>query len=132
MRSSKIQGELWGKAPRGWAEIQEPMHGPLWEVMLDAAEVGARGRASSMRVVAAAGQVSWQQNVGRRSVDLMRLKHFVSTMEVLSFNQTYSNMWLQLCEPKAHFLLVFPIVLLAGVRWLKSLNEFKGIDFENI
>jgi SAM-dependent methyltransferase len=40
MGSSKIQGELWGKAPRGWVEIQEPMHRPLWEAMLNAAEVG--------------------------------------------------------------------------------------------
>ena len=29
MDTSKIQGELWGKAPQGWAEIQEPMHRPL-------------------------------------------------------------------------------------------------------
>jgi len=41
MGTSKIQGELWGKEPRGWAEIQEPMHRPLWETMLDATEVGA-------------------------------------------------------------------------------------------
>lgn len=40
MGTSKIQGELWGKAPRDWAEIQEPMHTPLWEAMLNAAEVG--------------------------------------------------------------------------------------------
>ena len=40
MGSSKIQGELWGKEPRGWAEIQEPMHRPLWETMLNATEVG--------------------------------------------------------------------------------------------
>jgi SAM-dependent methyltransferase len=40
MGTAKIQGELWSKAPRGWAEIQEPMHMPLWETMLNAAEVG--------------------------------------------------------------------------------------------
>lgn len=40
MGSSKAQGELWGKAPRGWAEIQEPMHRPIWEAMLNATEVG--------------------------------------------------------------------------------------------
>jgi len=40
METSKIQGELWGKAPRGWAEIQEPMHRPLWEAMLNEAGVG--------------------------------------------------------------------------------------------
>ena len=40
MGTSKIQGELWGKTPQGWAEIQEPMHRPLWEAMLNAAEVG--------------------------------------------------------------------------------------------
>ncbi len=41
MGTSKIQGELWGKAPRGWAEIQEPMHKPLWEAMLNATEVNS-------------------------------------------------------------------------------------------
>ena len=40
MGTSKIQGELWGIAPQGWAEIQEPMHRPLWEAMLNAAKVG--------------------------------------------------------------------------------------------
>ena len=39
MGSSKIQGELWGKAPQGWVEIQEPMHSPLWESMLNATTV---------------------------------------------------------------------------------------------
>ena len=41
MGTSKIQGELWGEAPRGWVEIQEPMHMPLWEAMLNATEVGS-------------------------------------------------------------------------------------------
>jgi SAM-dependent methyltransferase len=40
MGSAKMQGELWGTAPRDWAELQEPMHHPLWEAMLKAAEVG--------------------------------------------------------------------------------------------
>lgn len=40
MGTSKIQGELWGKAPQGWAEIQEPMHRPLWDAMLNIARVG--------------------------------------------------------------------------------------------
>lgn len=44
MGSSKIQGELWGKAPQGWVEIQEPMHSPLWEAMLDATTVGSGTR----------------------------------------------------------------------------------------
>jgi len=35
-----MQGELWGRAPRDWAEHQEPMHSPLWEAMLNAGEVG--------------------------------------------------------------------------------------------
>lgn len=39
MGTSKLQGELWGKSPQGWAEIQEPMHAPLWEAMLNAVEV---------------------------------------------------------------------------------------------
>jgi len=40
MGSSKIQGELWGKAPRDWAMLQEPMHTPLFEAMLNAMNVG--------------------------------------------------------------------------------------------
>ncbi len=40
MGSSATQGELWGKAPRDWTDLQEPKHKPLWEAMLDAAEVG--------------------------------------------------------------------------------------------
>ena len=41
MKKSEIQGKLWGKAPKGWAEIQEPMHKPLWNAMLDTTEVRA-------------------------------------------------------------------------------------------
>ena len=44
MGTSKIQGELWGIAPQGWAEIQEPMHRPLWEAMLNVAKVGSGTR----------------------------------------------------------------------------------------
>ncbi len=40
MKKSKIQGELWGKSPNGWAEVQGPLHKPLWEAMLNATEVG--------------------------------------------------------------------------------------------
>ena len=40
MKKSEIQGKLWGKEPKGWAEIQEPMHKPLWNAMLNATEVG--------------------------------------------------------------------------------------------
>ncbi len=40
MKKSKIQGDLWGKSPNGWAEVQEPLHKPLWEAMLNATEVG--------------------------------------------------------------------------------------------
>ena len=35
MGTAKIQGELWGNAPRGWADIQEPQHRPLWEAMMN-------------------------------------------------------------------------------------------------
>ncbi len=28
MKKSEIQGELWGKSPNGWAEVQEILHGP--------------------------------------------------------------------------------------------------------
>lgn len=44
MGSSETQGDLWGRAPEGWAEIQEPMHAPLWEAMLDGAGVGRGSR----------------------------------------------------------------------------------------
>ncbi len=40
MKKSEIQGELWGKSPNGWAEVQEILHKPLWNAMLDATEVG--------------------------------------------------------------------------------------------
>jgi len=40
MGSAEMQGELWGQAPRDWAELQEPTGKPLWEAMLDAARVG--------------------------------------------------------------------------------------------
>lgn len=40
MGSAAIQGEFWGKAARDWAELQEPLHRPLWEAMLNAANVG--------------------------------------------------------------------------------------------
>ena len=44
MGTTAIQGELWGKAPQDWATIQEPMHKPLWEAMLDGALVGSGTR----------------------------------------------------------------------------------------
>jgi SAM-dependent methyltransferase len=40
MGSSATQGELWSAAARDWAELQEPLHKPVWEAMLDAAKVG--------------------------------------------------------------------------------------------
>lgn len=40
MKKSEIQGELWGKSPKGWAEIMEHQHKPLWEAMLNVAEIG--------------------------------------------------------------------------------------------
>ena len=40
MKKSIIQGELWGKSPNGWAEVQELLHKPLWEAMLNITEVG--------------------------------------------------------------------------------------------
>lgn len=39
MGSAAIQGELWGKLPRDWTDLQEPMHQPLWEAMLNAGQV---------------------------------------------------------------------------------------------
>ena len=40
METATVPGELWGKAAQDWAEIQEPMTRPLWEAMLNAAQVG--------------------------------------------------------------------------------------------
>ena len=40
MGTAKVQGDLWGAAPEGWATIQERQHQPLFEAMLDAAKVG--------------------------------------------------------------------------------------------
>lgn len=40
MGSAEFQGELWGQAARDWAELQEPMHEPLWKAMLDAGNIG--------------------------------------------------------------------------------------------
>jgi SAM-dependent methyltransferase len=40
MGSSTLQGDLWGAAARDWAELQEPLHAPVWEAMLDAAGIG--------------------------------------------------------------------------------------------
>lgn len=44
MGTAEIQGQLWSKKPQDWATIQEPMHKPLWEVMLDKALVGTGTR----------------------------------------------------------------------------------------
>jgi SAM-dependent methyltransferase len=38
------QGELWGRAARDWAAIQEPGTIPLWNAVLDSARVGAGTR----------------------------------------------------------------------------------------
>ena len=40
MKKSEIQGELWGKSPNGWAEVQEIHHKPLWNAMLETSQVG--------------------------------------------------------------------------------------------
>jgi SAM-dependent methyltransferase len=44
MGTAGRQGELWGRAPQGWVDVQEPMHAPLWRAMLDAASVGSGTR----------------------------------------------------------------------------------------
>jgi SAM-dependent methyltransferase len=44
MGSAEIQGDLWGRKARDWAELQEPHHLPLWEVMLEKGYVGAGTR----------------------------------------------------------------------------------------
>lgn len=40
MAQAMLQGLLWGRAAQDWAELQEPVAAPLWEALLDAAEVG--------------------------------------------------------------------------------------------
>jgi SAM-dependent methyltransferase len=40
MSTAEIQGQLWGTEARDWAEIQEPVHAPLWDVILSATAVG--------------------------------------------------------------------------------------------
>ncbi len=44
MGSAEIQGDLWGRSARDWAELQEPMHQPLWDVMLNEGHVGSGTR----------------------------------------------------------------------------------------
>ena len=44
MGSAMLQGLLWSRAASDWAELQEPVAAPLWEVMLDAATVSAGTR----------------------------------------------------------------------------------------
>jgi SAM-dependent methyltransferase len=39
MGTAEIQGKLWGQAPQEWVELVEPLGRPLWEAMLDGAEV---------------------------------------------------------------------------------------------
>lgn len=40
VESATLQGHLWGGAANTWAELQEPLSTPLWQAMLDAADVG--------------------------------------------------------------------------------------------
>lgn len=42
MGSSIMQGKLWGAAAKQWAELQEPQHRPLWDVMLTTANVAKK------------------------------------------------------------------------------------------
>ena len=62
-----MQSELWGKAARDWADIQEPMNRPLWEAMLNAThvgpgtrllDVGCGGGGASLLVAARGAQVT--------------------------------------------------------------------------
>ena len=39
MGSSEVQGKLWGRAAKDWAELFEPMSKPIWIAMLDSAGV---------------------------------------------------------------------------------------------
>ena len=40
MGTAKTQGDLWSVAASDWALFQEPMHDPLFEAMLNVANVG--------------------------------------------------------------------------------------------
>lgn len=44
MGSAATQGDLWGQAPSDWTFFQEPKHNPLFEAMLNAANVGVGTR----------------------------------------------------------------------------------------
>ncbi len=44
MGSANIQGDLWGREPGDWAELQEVLHAPLWEAMFDATGVAHGSR----------------------------------------------------------------------------------------
>jgi len=44
MGTAEIQGALWNHAPKEWTKIQEPMHRPIWEAMLDEALVSSGSR----------------------------------------------------------------------------------------
>ncbi|UCC86522.1 MAG: class I SAM-dependent methyltransferase [Anaerolineales bacterium] len=44
MGSAEVQGQMWGLAAKDWAELQEPHHEPLWQVMLDEGNVGSGTR----------------------------------------------------------------------------------------
>ena len=67
MGTAKIQGELWGAAPQEWAEIQEPLHTPLYAAMLNATsvrqgtrllDVGCGGGAASLLAAERGAHVS--------------------------------------------------------------------------
>ncbi len=67
MSTAQIQGELWGAAPQEWAEIQEPLHSPLYAAMLNATsvrqgtrllDVGCGGGAASKLAAERGAQVS--------------------------------------------------------------------------
>ena len=44
MGSAENQGDLWGRVPRDWAELQELQHRPLWEAMLNEGDVASGTR----------------------------------------------------------------------------------------
>ncbi len=67
MGTAELQGELWGRAPDGWATVQERQHRPLFQAMLGAARVvegshvldaGCGGGAASAMAAELGAQVS--------------------------------------------------------------------------
>ena len=78
IKKSKIQADLWGKSPKGWAEIQERQHEPLWEAMLKSTNVGEGttlldagcGEGYNTRLLAKKGAKVFGVDISKRMIEL--------------------------------------------------------------